>query len=214
MRKTQYVIVFLTVLFGVGGTIFQLGQSDRPLESISYFTTLSNAFAGLVFAIIFVDLWRHKTVHVRLISLSHIAAVSLMVTFLVYHFALRPTLNAFEAFNVGGPLDISLHYITPLLTVGAYFLMPLHQDKVLLASLKPIVFPLAYLSYVIIYVTAGGRFTLDDVEYRQPYFFLDLERFGFFGVLGNIIGLAMVFALLAWITFMMKRQLKRNEDLA
>ena len=201
MRKLRLALALLSAVFGIGGTVMQLVRSENIMESLSYFTTLSNIAAGMVFFAIFIALLKRN--HLTwLYTLAHTASVALVVTFIIYHFTLRPTLETIESLStIGGPLDLSLHYITPLLALMAFLLLPPKKAPLWKASIKPLWFPFAYLAYIIIYVGFGGRFRLDGVYYRQPYFFLDIETYGLFMVMGFIILLAIFFTLISALLY-------------
>ena len=195
-RISKVLVVFLAFL----GILLNTLQSNNVLESFSYYTLQSNLWVLLFFG--FLLFYQPKDTYSKPVSIvKFVITVGIMITMVIYHFALRPLLDGMEDidFLVGDLRDLLLHYFVPLAVLIDFFIDRKMQRFSLRKVFFVITLPLSYLVYTIIYTSFGGQYHLGETIYNYPYFFLDLETYGYIGVFGwslVIIGLYLLVALI------------------
>ena len=136
--------------------------------------------------------------------------VCIMLTFLVYHFALRPVISSENFWKLS---NFCLHYFVPLFTFADYLIFDKKGD------LKPFqpafwaTFPIIYYCYILIYGAFGGYFLEKgkpiELAAKAPYWFLDTAGIipgtntvmGVKGVFISVILCTIGFLLLSYIMY-------------
>ena len=204
------VFISLVGSVGLGLTVI---NSFNYLESFSYFTTQSNALATVFFVCLvlfgrrFIPL-EHRVVTVLKGSLT----LALLVTMLVYHLVLRPILaELYAEYVVFGPQDLIVHYVMPLLVLLDFGLFDVRGRLRHTDPLWFLLFPVLYVLYIAIYGAFGGRFAINGIMSRYPYFFLDVETYGIATVVFWSTLVLMVFLLLGVAIYWFDRGLAKRQ---
>jgi hypothetical protein len=168
------------------GLVLNMLSSKNLLTLFMYYTIQSNLLCLAFFIYLLVR--RSRPDDSPWLSIAKGACLmAILVTLLVYHFALRPQISHLAVnYRPFSLKDLLVHYFTPLMVLLDYLLFDLkgryrQWDPLIWASL-----PLAYLALVYIYVGLGGRFQLGSSTAKYPYFFLNVEELGLGGVLAWI----------------------------
>ena len=194
-------IVFF--LLGLTGIVLHILHTERVLQLFSYYTMQSNVLAVILWGVLIVKNNEDTTIMRRC---RFVLTTGIMITFIVYHFVLVPVLKSSE---LNYPLftinDLFVHYFTPLLMFFDYvflskpFKIPLRQ--MMLVWVQPVFYTL----YVFIYVTLGGVYIIDNTTTRFPYFFMDIDQYGWQVVLMYGVGILILFIVLGFIIHLMKQ---------
>ena len=182
MHTVARVILALVALTAIGHQlVLHVGASYSALNFFSYFTNLSNLFAAFVLLLSVFSSSSASRDHVRYASTVNMTVVGLVFAVLLRNVdlgALLPWVN------------FVLHYIMPVAVVLDWLVRPpvsrLKAKNILLAM----VFPAAYLAYVLLRGTSTGWY---------PYPFLNPSNVGGYGgVATYALGIGGTFLLAGW----------------
>ena len=182
MHTVARVILALVALTAIGHQlVLHVGASYSALNFFSYFTNLSNLFAAFVLLLSVFSSSSASRDHVRYASTVNMTVVGLVFAVLLRNVdlgALLPWVN------------FVLHYIMPVAVVLDWLVRPpvsrLKAKNILLAM----VFPAAYLAYVVLRGTSTGWY---------PYPFLNPSNVGGYGgVAMYALGIVGTFLLAGW----------------
>ena len=182
MHTVARVILALVALTAIGHQlVLHVGASYSALNFFSYFTNLSNLFAAFVLLLSVFSSSSASRDHVRYASTVNMTVVGLVFAVLLRNVdlgALLPWVN------------FVLHYIMPVAVVLDWLVRPpvsrLKAKNILLAM----VFPAAYLAYVVLRGTSTGWY---------PYPFLNHSNVGGYGgVAMYALGIVGTFLLAGW----------------
>lgn len=188
--------------------IFYVGQGPNDLtwEFLKYYTNISNYFVFAVSVIVLAD--NVKRVRAgekegsnnKLNNFKFMTTVMILVTFLVYCILLGNPLSADFWRNLG---NLSYHVVAPILFILDYFLFEKKKSVSIFAPLLSVIIPLVYVCYIFILGAA-----VPDFEY--PYFFLDVNKLGYGGVVVWVVILVAVFIVLGYLLWFYNRLVKEN----
>ncbi|HAQ56394.1 MAG TPA: hypothetical protein DCR44_03180 [Acholeplasmatales bacterium] len=178
--QSAFIIVCLL------GIVLFIHRNGAFFDAMSYFTLQSNVLCLIVMAISLFRTVAGSTSHVRSFHVVKTGTtVAILVTFIVYHFILRPVMIQFETMSDTPELSsILVHYVAPLWFFANYLLF---EPKGALRESDGIffyVFPVIYISLVFASVFIGNRWGIGDLDY--PYPFLDPGVIGWLGVMTAI----------------------------
>ncbi|WP_406172009.1 Pr6Pr family membrane protein [Streptomyces sp. NBC_00996] len=173
----------------------------NPVHVLSHFTIQSNALVALVFT---ASAWRAWTARRPLPGmLTGGTLLYISITGLVYHLILTNQAGGFSITDDVAPLtgwqavaNHLLHTVTPIAVLADWLLLTRPTPLVVRNAATWLVYPLAYLAFSL----ARGAMMSPGTPLRYLYPFVDVDRHGYAGILGNaaILGLAFyVLALLA-----------------
>jgi hypothetical protein len=118
------------------------------------------------------------------------ATVLVFLTFLVFHFILRPGIQTgYWAEYLNGFDNVCVHYLCPLWFLADYLVF---DPKGKIRATDPflwLAFPVFYYLYITVYRWAGGVFGGEEEVSGYPYFFLNPSVMGFSGVVFAMIGI-------------------------
>ena len=150
---------------------------------ISYYTTQSNI---LVFVVMFFMLIRELFYQGRrtrfLTILKSLSTVSILVTFLIYHFILSPYINADMSNVAGGYGNILVHYIIPLWFFLDYLIFDTKGATRIIDPFIYAIFPVYYFIFSNIRAVTGEQYEYGSFISQFPYPFLDYAVLGIYGV--------------------------------
>lgn len=162
------------------------GLFGRVIDSLSYFTNLSNLIVAIVFTMLARNPERRGAVWsaVRMDSL-----VMISITGLIYAIVLAPDAQV-EGLDI--IVNSIKHYIVPVMTVLLWLLLGPRRQLTFVSVFTALVIPIAWAGYTLI----RGEFIA-----AYPYGFLNVVAYGLPAVLVNIAGVAalgIVLGLLFW----------------
>ncbi|MGW0711584.1 Pr6Pr family membrane protein [Streptomyces sp. NPDC002643] len=170
-----------------------------PLRAISHFSVQSTALAAVVFAASAHRAWSARRPLPPLVTGGTLLYT--MVGALTYHLVLAqdPATFAMTTTATGAPItptgwhavtDIAFHTAIPLAVVVDWLLLTRPSPPRLTHAAAWLLYPMAYLAFTL------GRAALVTPDWPAPYLypFLDADRHGYKGVLGNalLLGLAVL----------------------
>lgn len=181
--------------------------------SFNYYTVLSNLVCFLYFL--------GASIHsIRLLAagmdvspwhlrLEGAVVFCITVTFLIYHFMLRP-----ESFTMGGDnsgfwntRNMIVHYAVPLLTLLDWLLFCPKGVWRKWDPLKWLIIPLAYFAYILARAPLAGN--IGGTSSPYPYFFINVDKLGWGGVFANAAWIALAMAVLAYAIYFIDRGIAR-----
>jgi len=162
------------------------GLVGRAVDSLSYFTNLSNVIVAIVFTMLARNPDRRGAVWsaVRMDSL-----VMISITGLIYAIVLAPDAQV-EGLDI--IVNSIKHYIVPVMTVLLWLLLGPRRQLTFISVFTALAIPIAWAGYTLI----RGEFIA-----AYPYGFLNVVAYGLPAVLVNIAGVAalgVVLGLLFW----------------
>jgi len=162
------------------------GLVGRVVDSLSYFTNLSNVIVAIVFTMLARNPYRRGAVWsaVRMDSL-----VMISITGLIYAIVLAPDAQV-EGLDI--IVNSIKHYIVPVMTVLLWLLLGPRRQLTFISVFTALAIPIAWAGYTLI----RGEFIA-----AYPYGFLNVVAYGLPAVLVNIAGVAalgVVLGLLFW----------------
>jgi len=182
------------------GILLNFLSLEQPFYmTLSYYTILSNLACLVYFIIQFIREWKGIPSKDEWVRLKGGFTVMIFLTFVIYHFLLRPVIieygTDYEVFQLS---DILVHYIAPLMVFFDFIFFTEHQK---IKKYDPFIWlsiPLIYWIYTLIYALLGGRFVIGEDVSRYPYFFLNFEEWGVFGVILWILVLMVIYLILGY----------------
>ena len=202
-RKGYVILLLIGNLTGICLNVFDGGS---VIETLSYFTIISNILVFVLFTYI---LFKKGELNEKERSIKAAITVSIMVTFIVFHVLLVPTLSGSLSFwnSFFG------HTYTPLLVLLDYFLF----DKKGILRYRDIVYwvmiPLGYFVYANFYALVGGTFTYEDSVSRYPYFFINPDLIGWWLVIVFVIVISAFVVGLSFLFVFMDHKIVQEKKL-
>lgn len=173
-----------------------------PLRAFSHFSVQSTALVALVFAASARRAWSaRRTLPSAVTGGTVFYAV---ITASVYHLLLTnaPSTFSMTVTSTGAPVaptgwltltDLAFHTVIPLAVVADWLLLTRPSPPRLIHAVTWLLYPLVYLASTL------GRAALVTADWPAPYLypFLDVDRHGYKGVLGNALLLGLAFCAVA-----------------
>lgn len=219
-RKIAAIYRVLAAFIGTITIFNELGifSTDRKIENIFYFTTISNLLCSIMFIILSV-----KTIKdIKLYGIdgstsisSHIKGgitIAIILTMSVYHFILIPYGLKEDPTRRLGFSDIILHYLIPCLTIFDWILF---DEKRRFKIYDPIIWTiLPYLYVIFVYIQAGYEFIekMNIGMSKYIYVFLDSELLGIQAVEENILKLTIFFIIVGYGIYGIDRIRIQNDE--
>ena len=130
----------------------------------------------------------HQGKKTRFLSvLKSLATVSILVTFLIFHFILAPHIDSSMINTTAGLGNILVHYITPLWFFMDYLLFDRKGSTRLSDPFRYTVFPIYYFVFANFRAIDGELYDYGSTISQFPYPFLDYSVFGIYGVSAAVI---------------------------
>ncbi len=137
-------------------------------------------------------------------TLKFCGVVMIMVTFLVYLILLGEPLTAKYWNSLG---NLSYHVVAPLMFIVDFFIFDRHRSVKILDPVKCTFMPLIYVVYILIY---GAICRAADLNFEYPYFFLNVDKLGYGGVIGWVAILVLVFIAIGYLMFVYDKLVKKD----
>ena len=138
-----------------------------------------------------------------------VALLGILLTFIIYNFILAKQRKIEEVFVVS---SVTLHMILPVMFIFDYILFYEHGKLKwyypILASVLPLLYALfVYIHAAILHFDSSIYFPGRTDPFIYPYFFLNLDKYGVFGVIKNIIIIFIVFMAFGYIILLVDKLL-------
>ena len=203
-RTTQLIFQSFYCAIGLIGIVASLGVFEDVLhlrwDFYVHFTNLSNY---MCIAIVFAELMQtaKKTENSYVTTtpfLKFIGVLAILLTFLVFNFVLagRPDRNPQDNWRVA---SIIFHVVLPTMYVSDWILFYEHNKVRWFYPLISVVVPTVYVIFV--FVRAAIVNFNPEVPYLYPYFFLNLDNLGIYGVAKWIVILFIGFIVLGFLFY-------------
>ena len=175
--------LILACCAGVYHTVFR--RDDEYMSSsggILYYTVQSNLWVLLITVLYLVlSVIGQVTgvpVHWRALEIARFAVlVGITITFLVFWGLLAPKIGKDYLLSLNNML---VHTLVPLLFIADFFLFDEIAPIGKLDVLWAIAMPLYYSAFSLIHAAVNPNLSFDGSS-RYPYFFMDVDKYGWFG---------------------------------
>ena len=163
---------------GVSGVLFPREGGFMSGGGILYYTIQSNLWVMLVTAIYLVLSLAGPSMGLRVLEIARFAVlVGITITFLVFWIVLAPRMEKEYLLSLN---NLLVHTLVPLLFIADFFLF----DRIAAPSkaevLWSVAMPLYYFVFSLVHAAVNPKLEFQDGS-RYPYFFLDADKFGWFG---------------------------------
>jgi hypothetical protein len=139
-----------------------------------------------------------------------VVTTAVLLTFFVYHLVLYPVISKMEGFDYPWPIDFLVHTFGPLYMLFDFLMFDRTREMKDIYGWYGVLGPLLYYLFVVIYGACGGRFFGDEHSSRYPYFFLDPEIIGIFGVVLSVLGIALFSAFIGFGTVLVRSMIRNR----
>lgn len=168
---------------GVFRTVFRRTDGYMNAGGILYYTIQSNLWVLLTTAVYLVLSVAGAAMACRALEIARFAVLTgITLTFLVFWILLAPRMEKEYLLSLN---NLLVHTLVPLLFIADFFLFnriaPLRDAEVLWSAAMP----LYYFVFSIAHAAVNPRLSFQGGG-RYPYFFLDLDRFGWFRLRNGI----------------------------
>lgn len=202
-KLTQIIFRTIYIVLGVIGIIGSLGYFKQSFNTdfYLYYTNLSNyiCFGIILYALI-------KTIKTYKINqfeycnvlpkFKFMSLIMILVTCLVYNILLAKDYTVADYFF--SIQNLILHLILPIMFTLDWILFTEHNQTKWFYPLLSIIMPLIYVALILLRATILGS-NFHGLLY--PYFFLNVAKLGFAGVVGWVAVLVLVFVILGYIIY-------------
>ena len=180
-RTAQLVFQSFFVAFGLIGIAASIGFFNRSLTTYFYvyFTNLSNYLCEIIMIAHLICTIRKKEDAYTSFSpmLDFMCMMAISLTFIVYNFVLNPGIENFN-FSM---TSILFHVLLPLMYVANWFLFCDRKRLRWYFPLTATVAPILYFAFI--FIRASHLGFNPAAPHIYPYFFMNLERLGWTGVM-------------------------------
>lgn len=200
MSARQIYRSFLALL-GILGVSLQIAQDGWGM--LLYYTVLSNmlVFSFLLY-LVKAESQEQNLDQAGLVRLKGGVTMAITITFVIYHFLLAPIAKPEDFWNIRNFL---VHYIVPI----GLILDTLILDK---KNSYRLLDPLAWTSTPLIYCVLAlfnGLVTKlpvpGAIDSPFPYFFINLNKYGWLGVLQNSLGIFIGYVIFGYGLLLLKK---------
>lgn len=171
-------LIILSIILGVG---INLIKTTSIISMISYYTIQSNIICLISYIyFVYIEI-RKKAKEDRYYIIKGAITIAILITGIIYRFALIPNNFQMDVSNTISSNDISniiVHTISPVMVLLDYILFDEKGHLKLYYSLCWLFIPIGYGIYVYIYGGLGGKFYSIGGSERFAYFFLDYIQIG------------------------------------
>lgn len=197
MYKFKNMLILFLVLscgMGLGATFFPEGIFDGT-QWVMY-TTQSNLLVFIVYGSLIV-----KKYYCQLINKSNsnqgfnetfmgAVMLAIVITGIVYNFVLAPSGGDYTPNSLSSVL---LHTVTPILVFIDWFFFSDKQKLNKFSPLKWSIIPLVYWVFTMCRAKIGQPINMGGEKSNYPYFFIDIDKYGFSNVFINVCIMFVVF---------------------
>lgn len=203
LKNTYAFIAFKVIFVLICGYGLLLHMGPGKWSSFNYYTVLSNAVCFLYFSASLVYNIRRLRAGKGVLTLRPRWEASVVfcitITFLIYHFILRPASFVMNDAGFFTASNMIVHYIVPAMTLLDWLLFCPKGRLLRFDPLYWLLIPLFYFVFIIIRAPFAGNIAGTDSPY--PYDFMDIQAHGWGTVIGNIGWIALGMLVLAYVIY-------------
>lgn len=213
MKKRSIVFKTLFIISCAFGLSLTVASSSSFAIYISYYTTQSNILCLVVMIMTLTWILFGKGEKPRVLRLlKSLATVCILVTFLIFHFLLRPNMEP-DMDNVAHGLgNIMVHYVTPIWFFADYLLYDVKGTTRVADPLWYALFPLYYFVFANVRAVTGELYQYGTTITQFPYPFLDYEVLGIFGVSAAVLVITIAVLVLGIVFVGFDRVMKKPQE--
>jgi hypothetical protein len=212
IKNRTFQLMFQTAFCTLGflGIIASFGTFNYAWRGDFYvhFTNLSNYLCiGVVLAELIQTVKKKEDSYVdKLPVLKFIGVLAILLTFIVFNFILAGDREMYLNFQINSVL---FHIILPILYVLDWFLFYERGKVKIIYPVCSTIFPIVYV--VFIFIRAWILNFDSTVPYIYPYFFLNLDKLGVFGVTKWVVLLSLGFIVVGFLFYGIDKILSKNK---
>ena len=214
-RKVQLIYRCIFLLILLVGIIGSLGAYSGSFNSSFYvmYTNLSNyicfgvMLAELVFTIKALKKKEVEGTDSPITKLKFLAAIWILITFAVYNVLLGDITSLAYWTSIN---NLTLHLICPIMFIVDFIIFTSKQSLNWLDPLWVLSFPYVYVAFILIRAAIIDKNTTSVV---YPYFFLNVDKYNYNGVLLWVLGLTVVFIGLGYLFCAINRESWKKKKL-
>lgn len=194
-KKLSLIYRILIVVIGLYGLYLNLFSNHSSIfELLHYFTILSNILVVGLFIFLITKYKNNK----HYPKIKGAITMSITVTFLIFHFMLRPTLfNMTGSYSIYSLANLTMHYIVPIMTILDWILFDKKGEYNKTDPLLWLIIPFVY--FIIMSVNGALGYTFASGSH-YPYFFMDFDVLGI-KVLLYVLVIIVAFTILGYIYY-------------
>jgi hypothetical protein len=171
------------------------GALGRIIDFLSYFTIWSNVVVGLVMTLLALNPQRDSP-RLRILRIDSLMMIS--ITGLVYALIIAPYVTNRGWENVSNSL---LHQITPIVTIAVFIIAGPRKWFSVKGVFAALIIPIVYVIYTLIRGAVIGAY---------PYDFFNVVKYGYGAVLINVVAIAVLGLVIAFIYMGIDRLISRR----
>lgn len=206
------IIISVTAILGFTGVGIQfyytlmrkLAEGHSVLYSInhfySYFTIIINTLLALLLSWLLLFPQSKLSRWFRRPSVNGAMALYILIVGIIYYTLLH---NPDKPFTLEVVATHLLHGFVPPAYFALWFFSFRQVDLKYRDTIKWLIFPLFYFIYIIL---------RGEVVKKYPYFFVDIEKYGYARVSLNALGVLLVFLFMGSILVFLDRNLKKSKE--
>jgi hypothetical protein len=205
--RVWYALLAAVAALTIVGEIVLTAQDDKSFPNFFSTFSLQSELLVLAMSVWLVRYPRSAATGAQILRLAVLTGIT--VSGSVYAILLAPHDHLSRAWMFYESL---LHYVSPVMAIlGFLFLLPRVAFRP--RHLLFIAWPLAWLAYTLIRATVSdpGYERDDGTLSKYPYDFLDVDLHGWHQIIINIVGLTILFLLLASIFIWISRRLASRQ---
>lgn len=202
MTIISKILQLFIIVFGTIGLGYMF---PNEFYKLTYYTYLSNLLVVLFF-IWFIATGGHTHKNPLRYRLKACVTICITLTFLVYALLLAPLASADKFYTLR---NFSLHYIVPILTILDWILF---DAKGMYKKIDPIIWTVLPFIYCVYSLIRGVvlRIPIPDEKHSPfPYFFLNIDKYGWSGFFVHFIGIVTTYIIIGYIMCFIKKRPKK-----
>lgn len=208
-EKLSLIYKIIIVIVSGIGILLNL-KAFTPSGALVYYTIQSNIWVFVFYLIIVIlKIIKKEEKNNIYYIFKGMVTMAITITMFIYQIILSTDSGMIAYQNL--ELECNLvHLITPLLVMSDYLIF---GEKGNLKKSYPFIWSLTlvfYLIFQILYAAIGGTFFGDEA---YPYFFMDIDRFGIWGVLTNCLLVYLFFIIYGILVQVIDNKLAKKNKL-
>lgn len=211
-KTTQIIFQIIYCTLGIIGVVASLGIFD-DIKNIRWdfyvhYTNISNFLClGVMFASLIQTIKKNENSYVSTVPLlKFIGMLGILLTFLIFNILLAGAedRDPQHNFRIG---SICFHVVLPIMYIADWILFYERKKVKWFYPIISILFPIIYLSFILLQAIILKFDTSilipgSNTPLIYPYFFVNIENLGIFGVLNWIVIISVVFVFLGYILYL------------
>lgn len=200
---------FALLLVCITGLVLMTGYSSGKdsSELFCYYTVQSNLLVCLLYLLLCVrgtvDLLRGRCIACYYPRVKGGAVLCIFATFLIFHFVLLPQmLSEGAVFEVHSMASLFVHYAVPLMTVADWLVFDTRLILRVTDPMRWLLIPYGYFAGMLGRAAVGPVLSHGS---RYPYFFIDVDKYGWLAVSRYLAVLTILFLCLGYLIFLTDR---------